>query len=291
MESIELVAADGYRLGATVYAAGARERGVVVLGGATAVPQGFYRRFCEFLAGRGLTALTFDYRGIGRSRRGPLRGLEASYTHWCGVDSAAAYGWALARGPTTVVGHSLGGHAFGWQARANETLGLLAFGTGAGWHGHMPRAERVRVRLLWEVAGPVTTRLLGYLPMRALGLGEDLPLGVYRQWRHWCRFPRYFFDDPASGAAEAFARVRVPVVGVNATDDLWAPPRSAGAFFSGYTAARPLRLEAVEPRALGLGPVGHMGYVRPAARPLWERAARFVEERLAETGAAAAARG
>ncbi|UUZ49573.1 hypothetical protein LP420_04710 [Massilia sp. B-10] len=39
-------------------------------------------------------------------------------------------------------------------------------------------------------------RLKGYLAWSWLGMGEDLPVDVYRQWKHWCSFPRYFFQDP-----------------------------------------------------------------------------------------------
>jgi predicted alpha/beta hydrolase len=103
----------------------------------------------------------------------------------------------------------------------------------------MGRREALRVRFLWDVVGPVSTRLFGYLPMSAWGMGEDLPLGVYRQWRRWCRFPRYFFDDPEAAAVTApFAQVTMPIAAAVATDDAWAPPRSRDAFFSG-TPRRP----------------------------------------------------
>ena len=57
--------------------------------------------------------------------------------------------------------------------------------------------EQLRVLAMWRVVGPAIISWQGYLAWRRLGLGEDLPLGVYRQWRRWCRFPRYFLDDPA----------------------------------------------------------------------------------------------
>jgi len=47
-------------------------RAQVVIHGATAVPQRFYRDWATHLAERGAAVLTYDHRGIGRSRRGPL---------------------------------------------------------------------------------------------------------------------------------------------------------------------------------------------------------------------------
>ena len=36
---------------------------------------------------------------------------------------------------------------------------------------------------MWRVIGPLMTRYKGYLAWSKLGMGEDLPLGVYRQWK------------------------------------------------------------------------------------------------------------
>ena len=74
--------------------------------------------------------------------------------------------------------------------------------------------------------------------MRKLGLGEDVPYGVYRDWKRWCRYPHYFFDDPqAKAIASRFALVKMPMAAATSTDDLWASPQSRDAFFKGYTGA------------------------------------------------------
>jgi predicted alpha/beta hydrolase len=128
----------------------------------------------------------------------------------------------------------------------------------------MPLAERWKVRLLWNVIGPLATSVLGYQPMSKLGLGEDIPLGVYRDWKRWCSFPRYFFDDPAPDAraiAAQFDRVQIPIAAAVSTDDLWAPPKSRDALFSGYTHAQVERIDLTA-QALGVQQIGHMGYFR-----------------------------
>lgn len=115
-------------------------------------------------------------------------------------------------------------------------------------------------------------------------MGEDLPLDVYRQWRDWCRFPRYFFDDPRMKSVTArFDEVRFPIVAVNALDDAWAPPASRDAFMAGYRNAA-VRSVTIDPRLAGLGPIGHMSYFRARARPLWNDALDWFE-RLRTSGA------
>ncbi|MDM8350821.1 alpha/beta fold hydrolase [Pseudomonas sp. sp1636] len=268
-ETVQLPALDGYPLIATRYHAPAPVAQLLIAG-ATGVPQGFYRRFAEYAARRGFSTLTLDYRGIGLSKPASLRGFEMDYLDWAHLDLAAAVDQHRhAERPLFMVGHSFGGHAFGLLPNHAQVQGFYTFGTGAGWHGWMPRAEQLRVLAMWRVIGPLITRAKGYLAWSTLNMGEDLPLGVYTQWKHWCRFPRYFFEDPQlPGLAERFAQVNTPIVAANALDDLWAPPQSRDAFMAAYTGA-PYQARDID-TTTGLGAIGHMGYFRPAAQPLWD---------------------
>jgi predicted alpha/beta hydrolase len=255
-----LCAADDYRLAATHYPGGSDQ--FVVMASATGVPRGFYRRFAEFMQAQGVHVITTDYRGIGDSKPATLKGFEMQYADWSTLDLAAAVDYALSRGKVWLVGHSLGGHAIGQLPQANLLQAAYVCGTGAGWHGWMPRPERYRVWAMWNVLGPIGTRVYGYHPMSKLRAGEDLPMGVYRDWKRWCAFPNYFFDDPeAKAITDKFAGVRIPIAAAVSTDDLWAPPASRDAFFKGYANAA---VDAIDllPADLGVQQVGHMGYFR-----------------------------
>ena len=255
-----LLAADGYPLAATHYPAPSEQ--FIVMASATGVPRGFYRRFAEFAQARGINVVTTDYRGIGDSKPAKLKGFDMRYADWSTLDLAAAVDYAASRGKVWLVGHSLGGHAIGQLPDANVLQAAYVCGTGAGWHGWMPRPERYRVWAMWNLLGPIGTRIYGYHPMSKLGAGEDLPMGVYRDWKRWCALPHYFFDDPeAKAITDKFADVRIPIAAAVSTDDLWAPPASRDAFFKGYRNAKvdPLNLH---PASLGVKQVGHMGYFR-----------------------------
>jgi predicted alpha/beta hydrolase len=272
-----LKAADGYELSATKYPARGRVKGHIVVAGATGVPQGFYRRFAVHACEQGFTVLTLDYRGIGQSRPATLEGFEASFLDWGQLDLAAAVDAMSSEAvPLFMVGHSFGGHAFGLLPNHDRVSGFYVFGTGAGWHGWMPWPERWRVWLLWNVVLPPLVHWQGYLPWKKIGMGENLPLPVYRQWRHWCKFPHYFFDDPAmAGISDRYALVNTPIVAANALDDLWATPSSRDAFVSAYRNA-PLQKRDIDPHG-GLGKIGHMGYFRQQAAPLWDELLSWFE--------------
>ena len=267
-----LITADGYRLSTRRFPAQGPLQGRLIVAGATAVPQGFYRRFAQHAAARGFETLTLDYRGIGRSAPASLKGFRMDLLDWARQDLAAAVD-SMAQGdiPLYLVGHSYGGHAFGLLPNHAKVAGFYVFGTSAGWHGYMPPLEQLKVLVMWRLVLPVLTWWKGYCPWSALGLGEDLPRDAYRQWRHWCSLPHYFFDDPAMRGIEVgFAAVRTPIVAVNALDDLWATPQSRDAFMQAYRNVD-LQREDLDPRQHG-GAIGHMGYFRPSAAPLWDRA-------------------
>ncbi|PJI96118.1 putative alpha/beta hydrolase [Acidovorax sp. 69] len=271
--SFALTADDGFLLSATLYSTITRPVGRLIVAGATAVPQGFYRKFAEFAAERGFETLTFDYRGIGKSRPSSLKGFEMSLLDWGQLDLAAAVEH-MSQGdglPLYMVGHSYGGHALGLLPNHDKLAGFYGFGIGAGWHGWMPSSEQWKVLPMWHLVLPLLTWWKGYCPWRMLGMGEDLPRNVFWQWRHWCRYPRYFFDDPAMlGIEDRYARVRVPIMAVNAVDDRWATASSRDAFMSGYRNA-PLSTSDIHPTAPS-GGIGHMGYFRASSQVFWDEA-------------------
>lgn len=281
-QTTTLQAGDGYPLTALRYAAQGQLRGHLIVAGATGVPQLFYRHFAMFAAEQGYHVLTIDYRGIGLSRPASLRGLRMQYLDWAHHDlSAAVETMASDEVPLFMVGHSFGGHAFGLLHNHHRVARFYTFATGAGWHGWMPRGEQLKVLLMWRLIGPLLTLMQGYLGWSKLGFGEDLPLGVYRDWKHWCRFPRYFFDDPSMAHLQSrFDAVTTPIIAANATDDLWAPPASRDAFMAGYRNAGWTPLD-IDPQRSGLGSVGHMGYFRRQATPLWHDVLRWFGEHAA----------
>lgn len=277
-EPLDLDAIDGYRLGATYYDSPAPVRGHLVVAPAIGVSQRHYRAFASHAAASGWRTLTFDYRGIGRSRSLPLGKLKLDYFDWGRLDLAAAVArMADPRRRLIVVGHSYAGHAFGVLPVPGAVSAFVTFGTGAGWHGWMAPIERLRVLALWHAVAPVLTLTSGYLNWSCLGMGEDLPLSFFRQWRRLCQYPRHFLDDERSAAvAQAFAGVRVPILAANSIDDRWSPPVSRDAFMASYCNAS-LETRDLDPAALGLPGLGHMGYFRSGAVELWDEALAWAE--------------
>jgi predicted alpha/beta hydrolase len=274
-ESHAIPTTGGARLAATLFPA-AQPRGLVLIHPATAVKQAFYEHFARYLAGIGLTALTYDYRGTGASRGASLRGETVTMADWMLEDVPAVTRWAAARFPglpLLAVGHSVGGHALLLSGERPAVRAAVLVASHAGItrtiRGH---AERARVWCVMRVLGPLLCAVKGYMPGRSIGLGEDLPHGVMLQWSRWTTLPGYFYDDPALDAAARAARLRMPLLALGFDDDPWANPRAMDILLARVTGA-PVERRQADPRALGLPGIGHMGFFRKrCASALWPQA-------------------
>lgn len=264
-------ASDGYPLIGTLYTPEHGIKANIVLSSATGVPQAFYRRFAEYATQFGYQVLTFDYRGVAQSAPKRLKGFKMSYLDWGTLDLAAAIDF-LTQGqvPLFMIGHSYGGQALGLAPNHAKVTAMYCFGTGAGWHGYMPFKEKMKVQVIWNIIFPPMVAVTGYLPWSKLNMGADLPIGVYQQWRKWCKNPTYFFADPEQHALIAqYAQVKTPIYAVSALDDDWALPNSRHAFMQYYRQA-PMQFINISASDYGLKEIGHMGYFRKGSEKIWD---------------------
>ncbi len=276
------IPAGGWVVGTVRRPAEEPPRGVVVIHPATAVPERLYTGFAEFLAAHGYVAVTYDYRGTGRSGSPRAhRGLRMR--DWMADDVPAVAAWARPRFgdvPQLAVGHSIGGHALALGKGSRGLAGFVTVASHVAATSTVPdRAERARVRLILRVLGPATARVLGYVPGRRLSLGEDMPAAAMFEWGRWSTLPGYFFDDPTMHAAADAARVTGDVLAVGFTDDPWATPAQIDAITDRLTAARVER-RTWSPADGGVERIGHMGFFRRGLRDtLWPELLAWLDAR------------
>lgn len=271
IETVKIQADDHYSLTGILYSSKNPIKAKIIVASATGVPQLFYRRFSEYAVQQGFQVLTFDYRGVAQSAPQSLKGFEMSYLDWGTLDLSAAIDYMSDDvTPLFVVGHSYGGQALGLTNNHHKVKAMYCFGTGAGWAGYMPFKERFKVQVMWNIIFPPLVALNGYLPWSKMNMGADLPLGVYQQWRKWCKHPTYFFADPAQHELKnRYAQVKSIIYAVSADDDDWALPQSREAFMRHYTHAE-LHFLNVSAEEYQLKEIGHMGYFRKGAEPIWD---------------------
>ena len=281
MESVSFPARDGFGLSGDWFEPEGPRRAVAVVAGAMGVRRRFYQAFAAFLAGNGLSALTFDYRGLGGSRPpGPLSRFRAELHQWGEEDLAGALEHARASHPEVplvFIGHSLGGQLLGLASNAGTVGAALLVSSQSGYWRLWPISSRWRMVLIWHMAIPAITRALGYLPLSRLGSGEDVPRGVALEWARWGRHPRYVLSW-AEGRPEArFASLTCPLRALAIADDHFYAPRPAvEALMAMYPGTRS-ELKVVTPAEAGARAIGHFGFFKDAHRAkLWPDAVEWL---------------
>jgi predicted alpha/beta hydrolase len=286
-ETVRIPARDGHALEGDLFLPAGTPRAAVLVAPAMGVPRGYYGPFAAYLARQGLAALTVDYRGIGGSRAGPLRGHPATLRDWGERDLGGAADLLAARVPRVPllwVGHSVGGQLLGLLDDV-PLAGAVLVGAQSGHWRLWSGVWRWRIFLLWYALIPVLVPALGRLPAFVLGGGEDVPPGVAREWAEWGRKRDYLMSYAAPRGGRGFARLAAPVLAYAVADDPFAPQRSVEALLEFYAKA-PTELRVIRPAALGVRHIGHFGFFRARFEPtLWRDAALFLARAADGAGA------
>jgi predicted alpha/beta hydrolase len=277
VEDIVLPASDGFALAASLFKPAGDIRSAILINSATAVPRKIYRSFASYLVGRGHAVVTYDYRGTGGSRPASLVGFETSMTEWAARDVTSAVAWMRTRFPVPLryVGHSFGGQALGLLPNNAEVSRALFVAAQAGSWSLMTPPENYRVYAFMNFIGAPLTRLMGYAPGK-MGIGEDLPKGVFLQWARWVSSRRYYYDDPTLAALTNYPNYRGALRALSFSDDPWATRPAVELLCSGFTATRP-EIVSITPASIGAKAIGHFGFFRPEHRDtLWRDAADWL---------------
>lgn len=282
-EGLHAVAADGVRLSLRRYGAGGRP---VLLTHAMMVSGALFERRGEgiapWLAERGFDAFVLDWRGHGRSCPPEPRTGRWTFDDLVRLDLPAAL--AAVREATgaradeiAYLGHSLGGLVATAHASAIDPapFGRAVYLTVNSWRMREAAGPREWAR---RTAAMTTyralARLLGYAPIRRVGMGtDDEPWTYVRQLTDWYFRSRWTSADGAVDYAAGLGRVRFPILAVVGAGDPLCTPRDAEGFLA--TLANAPRRTRVVGRARGDGAdPDHFGVLTdPRLRPVWEEIA------------------
>lgn len=279
-KKVSIETPDGTRLAGTLFTPSHSPDATILMCSGTGIPRGFYHGFARFLARRGFAVLTFDFRGVAESAPDDLRGYQATKQDWARLDTSAALSWLAQRFPglpSVVAGHSVGTQMLGLVDRPEDIDAVVSIASGFGYWGAMPRPYRYFVWSLWYLAIPFFARTLGYIPAKRLGLGEDLPAGVGREWARWGKRRAYFTSELAH--QPGFARLQAPWLAVLATDDEIATRENSLPLYDLYPNS-PLDLLELDPADHGMDEIGHLGFFSRRRRALWPQISSWLQQTL-----------
>ncbi|MEM7056583.1 MAG: alpha/beta fold hydrolase [Pseudomonadota bacterium] len=243
----------------------------VLLNGATGVPQSYYQPFAEWLAvEKGYACLTYDYRDFAASQTVPMRDSDADMVTWGVDDQMAARSFLKEQYPDQplwIVGHSLGAMLLNFQKHTGNIDRIITVASGMAYWPVHPMPYRLLALTFWYGHAPLLTRLFGYLPGKRMGLGADLPPGVYWQWRRWCTSPDFYSADIGDALSETDP-VEAPTKVVAIADDQMMPPAAVWRLMAAYPDA-PKKQLTIWPKKYGIDKIGHIGIFDRKSAAAW----------------------
>lgn len=252
----------GYDIVSTFFRPAGDPRGAILIAPAMGVAQRFYGPLATWLAARGFLVVTFDYFGIGLSRKTDLQHIDVSITDWARHDCEAMIA-AIANEardkPLYWVGHSLGGQILALVPNRERISKMITIACGSGYWLENPLGLRLKVWWLWYVAAPLSIRMLGYFPGKRLRKVGDLPRGVMQQWRRWCLDRDYAVGAEGPEVRELYATVRIPITSISFADDEFMSLKNTQSLH-GYYVSAPRRMRRIAPADVGASRIGHFGF-------------------------------
>ncbi len=199
-----------------------KAKALVIVHPATAVVQGFYKGFAEYLYKRGLVsllmitgALVFRSPGESVTTKTPCP-TGSSRTSDASPRGRKPEPWPYPAGDWAQYWRACRAVIFRLHRPASRRHGCL---TRRRDKHYQPNEGKAASMVLTARLGPALCRLFGYMPARRLGLGEDLPAPAMLQWGRWSAMPEYFYDDPEWDARQRAGKITLPILVLGFDDD------------------------------------------------------------------------
>ena len=273
-EKLEIQCQDGYTLYARFYShqtAQAKSLPILICP-ATGITKQFYHAYAIWLAEQGHDVLVFDFRGIGESLAGPLKKSKASIVQWGQLDIPAAIDSLLAKtGAAKVIllGHSAGGQLLGIVPNYEKVAKVVAVAGSTGHIKGLKGKTKLLAPLMFRGIFPVARYTLGYGPTQAIGMGENLPKDVAKQWAQFCMKPGYIINALGKTVFKDYhAQITCPITSIWASDDEIATQANVKDLFRLYPKAQTEMIQ-LKPQEYGHKGIGHMLMFKKSHQNLW----------------------
>lgn len=256
-------------------------KAAIMLAPATGIKRQFYQNFAQFLAANGYGVITFDNEGIGDSLDGDLKQSNASLISWGRYDMMAVLARLIGTFPDTsyhLIGHSAGGQLFGLMPNHDKLTSVFNVACSSGQIRNMAMPYRAKAMYFMDVFIPMSNLVLGYTKTASMGMGEDLPKNVAKQWRDWCNGSGYI--KTAFGKTvetHYYNQVKLPAFWLNAIDDDIANDKNVADMIRVFPHMQ-ATTKTLNPKDYGLTHIGHMKFFSRQNSVLWQLALDWLEQ-------------
>lgn len=201
---------------------------ILIIAAAAGVLQSFYQKLARYFQANGISVITFDYTGIGKSLHEPIKKENSSLLNWGNRDLEAVIKYTIETFPghkIILLGHSLGGQLIGLAPSSCLADKIIFIAAQSGYWKFWKGVAKIRMWVNWYLLVPALTKGFGYLPSKKISRMESLPKNVAIEWAKWCRSSDYLFPY-YSGNELYFDQIKCPITSISIEDDFFAPKKS-----------------------------------------------------------------
>lgn len=274
-ENVTISCADGYSLSGRFYQSKQSTQHLpILICPATGITQGFYHNFCEWLAEQGSNVLVFDFRGIGLSLHGPISQSDASIQDWGQLDIPAAIDVLLNKTQqqkVILLGHSAGSQLLGIVPNYKKVAQVISISGSTGHVKGLKGRTKRMAPVMFNIIFPVSSLIKGYGATNFLGMGENLPKKVAKQWAQFCSKPGYVINAVGKTIFEDYHNeIQCPITVYWSSDDEIATETNVKDLLRLYPNAQTEMIE-LKPQEHGHKAIGHMLMFRKSHQNLWSK--------------------
>jgi predicted alpha/beta hydrolase len=280
MDDIEIHSESGYGISVKQFEPESDFDTVVLIIPANGVKQSFYSGFANFLRKENKAVFTFDYGGIGDSKKADLQSFDTTVVQWGRYDLDAVISHIKSKygdKKKVVVAHSIGGQILGLAPSSLHVDKIIFIGVQSGYWKFWEGFGRLKMLAVWYFLFPVFTKLYGYMPTSKVSAMQDLPKSAAMEWRKWCLSPNYLFDH-VDGLQTYYDKITCPLISYSTAQDEFAPREAVDWFTEKYVNCERQRIH-LKPEKIGVKHIGHFGFFKKANRDtLWAMLMKQINE-------------
>ncbi|MBW7676583.1 alpha/beta hydrolase family protein [Chryseobacterium chendengshani] len=272
MEKLLLQTFDENQIVAHLFKPEKSNHKLLLINSATGVKQQIYFSFAQFLASKGFTVLTYDYRGIGLSKPQKMRNYKASMRIWGTRDYKALTLYIIQNFPAHqkfCLGHSVGALILGMNKDSFIFNEFLFVGTQNAFIGNLKWRTKIEALLGFGIVQPLFTELFGYFPANWFSLGESLPKNCAYDWRTLI-LNRKSTNKLLLKTDDFSKDLNQKVFVIQAEDDVWLTEKGIKSLLNEtYPNLKPT-YRLIKTSESAKGEIGHVNFFRSYNKNLWE---------------------
>lgn len=258
MKKIEIIS-NSEILSATFFE-GVHNDTILIIASATGVKQEYYQKFAQFIANNGISVLTFDYTGIGRSLKKPIKKYINNAADWGKNDLESIIQYTITKYPKSkkiVLGHSIGGQLIGLSKASMQLDKIVLVAAQSGYWKYWKGIGRIKMWCSWYLLFPIFLSTFGYLKSKKISGMENLPKHVAKQWSTWGKNKDYILSD-TSIHQMYYDSISADVTAFSIEDDKFAPVSAVKWMTSQYKNAKKKSIH-LKPQDFKVNRIGHFG--------------------------------